>query len=112
MYGSCKVHKKFVNDWLAFRTILFVLQTPTYKFVKFLVAILEQSTTAKYTIKNLFNCSTKFFEQDWSNVMGSLDIDSIFTKISLKETIEICTNNLFKRDIVHGLKKVNLNYYR
>ena len=38
--------------------------------------------------------------------MGSLDIDSLFTNIPLEETIEICTNNLFKnKDIVHGLKK-------
>ena len=38
--------------------------------------------------------------------MGSLDIDSLFTDIHFEETIEICTNNLFKNsDIVHGLKK-------
>ena len=38
--------------------------------------------------------------------MGSLDIDSFFTNIPLEETIEICTNNLFRNnDIVHGLKK-------
>ena len=38
--------------------------------------------------------------------MGSLDTDSLFTNIPLEETIEICTNNLFKNsDIVHGLKK-------
>ena len=34
--------------------------------------------------------------------MGSLDIDSLFTNIPLEETIEICSNNLFKnKDIVH-----------
>ena len=38
--------------------------------------------------------------------MGSLDTDSLFTNIPLEETIEICTNNLFKNsDVVHGLKK-------
>ena len=38
--------------------------------------------------------------------MGGLDIDSLFTKISLEKTIEICTNNLFKNsNIVRGLKK-------
>ena len=38
--------------------------------------------------------------------MGSLDIDSLFTNISLKETIEICNKNLFKNSgIVYGLKK-------
>ena len=41
-----------------------------------------------------------------SNFMESLDIDSLFTNIPLKETVEICTNNLIKSsDIIHGLKK-------
>ena len=35
-------------------------------------------------------------EQDSSNFMGSLDIDSLFTNTALEETIEISTNNLFK----------------
>ena len=39
--------------------------------------------------------------------MRSLDIDSLFTNITLEEIIEICTNNLFEQnDIVHGLKKI------
>ena len=37
--------------------------------------------------------------------MGSLDIDSLFTNTPLEETIKICTNELFKNDIVHSLKK-------
>ena len=45
-------------------------------------------------------------EQDASNIMGSLDIDSLFTDIHLGETIEICTTDLFKsKDIVYGLRK-------
>lgn len=47
-------------------------------------------------------------EQDASNIMGSLDIDSLFTNVPLEETIEICTNNIFKNNTVHGLKKANL----
>ena len=38
--------------------------------------------------------------------MGSLDIDSLFTKMLLEKTIANCTNNLFKNSkIVYGLKK-------
>ena len=45
--------------------------------------------------------------------MNCLDIDLLFTIITLKETIKICTNNLFKiKEVVHGLKKGNLkNFY-
>ena len=38
--------------------------------------------------------------------MGSLDVDSLFTNIPLEETIEICTNELFKEsETVEGLSK-------
>ena len=43
--------------------------------------------------------------------MESLDTDSLFTNISYKETIEICTKSLFKNnDIVHGLRKDEYKY--
>ena len=106
MYGSCKVHKKCVDGCPPFRPILSALQTPTYKLAKYLVPILEPLTTNKYTVKDSFKFATEIVEQDSSNFMGSLDIDSLFTNIPLEETIEIGTNNLFKNsDIAHGLKK-------
>ena len=38
--------------------------------------------------------------------MGSLDVDSLFNNISLEETVEICTNELFKEsETVEGLSK-------
>ena len=68
--------------------------------------ILELLTNNKYTVKDSFNFATEIVEQDSSNFMGSLDIDSLFTNFPFEETIEICTNNFFKAiGIVHGLKK-------
>ena len=38
--------------------------------------------------------------------MGSLDVDSLFTNISLEETIEICTNQFLKEsETVERLSK-------
>ena len=72
--------------------------------------ILEPLTTSKYTVKNLFNFATEIVEQNSRNFIGSLDIDSLFANISLKECIEIGTNSLFKNnEIINGFKKVNLN---
>ena len=106
IYGSCKVLKKCVDGCPPFRPILSALQTPTYKFAKYLLPILESLTTNKYTVKDSFNFATEIVELDSSSFMGSLDIDSLFTNITLEETIEISTNNLFKNsDIVHSLKK-------
>ena len=44
--------------------------------------------------------------------MGSLDVDSLFTNIPLEETIEICTNELFKEtETAEGLNKLSLNNF-
>ena len=46
-------------------------------------------------------------EQDSEIFMGSLDVDSVFTNIPLEETIDICTNTLFKNmEKVEGLSKI------
>ena len=40
--------------------------------------------------------------------MGSLDVDSLFSNIPLEETIEICTNELFKEsETAEGLSKTD-----
>ena len=39
--------------------------------------------------------------------MGSLDVDSLFTNIPLKGTIDICANTLFEnKEKVEGLSKI------
>ena len=58
--------------------------------------ILEPLTTNKYTVKDSFNFSTDIGKKDSSNFMGSLEINSLLTKIPLEETIEICTNCFLK----------------
>ena len=38
--------------------------------------------------------------------MGSLDVDSFFTNIPLKETINVCTNLLYNNvDVMEGINK-------
>ena len=76
MYGSYKVHKKCFDGCLSFRPTLSALQTPKYKPTTFLVAILEQDT---------------------SNFMGSLDIDSLSTNISLKQNLDTYNNEHFRK---------------
>ena len=74
--------------------------------------ILEPLTTNKHTVKDSFKFATEIVEQDLNNFMGSLDIDSLFTNIPLEETIEICTNNLFKTKTLFMVwKKVNLKIF-
>ena len=43
-----------------------------------------------------FHFVEEIVDQQHDLFMGSLDVDSLFTNIPLEETIEICTNELFK----------------
>ena len=42
--------------------------------------------------------------------MGSLDVDSLFTNIPLKETINICTNLLYSNE--HIIKSINKSEFK
>ena len=85
MYDSCTFHKKCVDSCLLFRPILSGLQTPTYKLARFAVPILDLLTTRKYTVKDLFNFPTEIVPQGSSNLLGSLDVDSLFNNIHLED---------------------------
>ena len=80
------------------------LNTPTYKLAKFLVPILKPLKTNEFTVKDSFHFAAEIVDQQHDLFMGSLDVDSLFTNIPLEETIEICTNELFKESqTVEGL---------
>ena len=66
-------------------------------------------TTNKFTVKDSFHFAEEIVDQQHDLFMGSLDVDSLFTNIPLEETIEICTNELFKEsEAVEGLSKTEL----
>ena len=89
-----------------------VLNTPTYKLAKFLVPILKPLTTNEFTVKGSFHFAEEIVDQQHDLFMGSLDVDSLFTNIPLEETIEICTNELFKEtETAEGLNKLSLNNF-
>ena len=50
--------------------------------------------TNEFTVS--FHFVEEIVDQQHDLFMGSLDVDSLFTNIHLEETIEICTNELFK----------------
>ena len=76
--------------------------TSTYKIAKFLVPILSCLTINDFTVKDSFSVAKEIVEQD-SN-MGSLDVDWLFTKIPLEETIDISTELIYdQNDSFQGL---------
>ena len=104
MYGSCKLDEGREENYPPFPPILSTLNTPNYKLAKSIMPILKPLTTTEFTVKDSFHFAEEFVNQQLDFFMGSFDVDSIFTKILLEETIEICTNELFKEsETVKGL---------
>ena len=103
--SSCKVHEASVKHCLPFRSILLFLNTPTNKLAKFLVPILKPLTTNEFTIKDCFCFAKEILDQQPDFFKGSLDVDFLFTNISLEKTIEICTNKLFRESETVELSK-------
>ena len=63
----------------------------------FLGAILKEHTINEYTVRDSFSFCNEIRKQDLSFYTTSFDIQSLFTNISLDETINICVNGVFQR---------------
>ena len=91
---------------LPFRPILSAIGTPTYKLEKYLVHKLASITANELSVKDSFCFAEEIVNQNSNFIMGSLDVDSLFTNIPLEETINICCETLFKEtDIYEGYSK-------
>ena len=106
LYLLCKVHKAIIDVCPPFRPTLSAIGAPSYKLAKFLVPKLSSITFTEFTVKDSFAFAEEIVHQDGKIFMGSLDVDSLFTNILLKETINICTNLLYKNvDVIEGINK-------
>ena len=91
---------------LPFCPILSSIGTPTYKLTKHLVPKLASITANELSVKDSFCFAEEIVNQNSNFIMGSLDVDSLFTNIPLEETINICCDTLFKEtDIYEGYSK-------
>ena len=70
----------------------------SYNIAKHSVPILEPITLNKFTIKNSFEFAKEVIEQDSGLFMASLDVESLFTNITLEETINIYCDTLFANE--------------
>ena len=83
-----------------------MIETPSYKLAKFLLPKLSSITFNKLTTKDSFPFAEEIVHQDGKLFMGSHDVDSLFTNIPPKETINICTNLLYNNfDVIEGINK-------
>ena len=106
LYGQAKVHKPVISNGPSFRPILEAINTLSYKLAKFLVPILSPLAINEYTVKDSFAFAKEVTKIDCNYVMASLGVESLFTYISLEETIENCVNDLyFDKSKIDNLNK-------
>ena len=113
MYGLPKVHKGrgASNNVPPFRPVLSAIGTCTYSIAKLFAAILKEFTLNEHTVREQFFFCDVIQEQDNNLQVASFDdIESLFTNISMDETINFCVNNVLgNKKRVQGLLKKDFN---
>ena len=106
LYGLPKIHKPLADGFPKYRPIISQIGSPTYQIAKYLLEFVKPYTSNEYTVKDTFEFVSMLDDKDHRLVMGSLDVESLFTNIPLDETIDIITNKVFgKKRKVNGLSK-------
>ena len=85
-----------------FRPILSAINIPRYNLAKFLIPILEPLTHNEFTVKDSFSFAEEITKYDSSLFMASLNVESLFTNIPLKETINNCVSDLHNKNLCNG----------
>ena len=104
LYGLPKIHKLLVP----LRPIFAACGTPTYKLAKCLVPLLSSLTINQFTVKNSYEFANDLqsVKINRNGVLASFYIESLFTNIPVKETVDICISSLFtSTDTVAGITK-------
>ena len=97
LYGLPKIHKALVP----LRPIFSACGTAPYNLAKFLVPVLAPLTKNEFTVTNSYEFVNDISKLNSDGVinesmyMASFDVESLFTNIPLKETIDICIRSLF-----------------
>ena len=94
LYGLPKVQKADVPLW----PIIAAYNTPSFNIAIYLVALLQDLTLNKFTMRNSYSFQediTKFQLPDNCFFFSTFDIASLFTNIPVNETIDIICNSLF-----------------
>ena len=105
LYGLPKTHKSGVP----LRPILSALTCHNYKLAKFLVPLLSPLAVSEFTVTDVFSFANELQQRvdHDKQLMISLDIESLFTNVPVRETIDIILSKLYPNDscIYHGFNR-------
>ena len=104
LYGLPKIHKTDTP----LRPILAYYNTAAYKISKFIVPLLEPYTHNSFSFSNSYALvgKLKAIRLNTTSFLCSFDVQSLFTNVSLDETIDIICNTVFQNtDRFHNFPK-------
>ena len=109
-HGLPKIRKEY-NDTPKFRPIVDTTGTPHYSAGKFLMNLLNPLAMNEFTLKYLFNAFNKIenipshlFDDGYHYV--SFDVESLFTNVPIKRTIDIILKRIYTDKVIStNLKK-------
>lgn len=94
LYGNPKIHKCLKNPPI--RPIISQICTPTYEIAKTLNSILRKYIPAKFMIESTDEFLNILRATDNKNgLLASLDVESLFTNVPVRETINIILQNAY-----------------
>ena len=94
IYGNVKTHKPGNK----LRPIISQVTTPTYKTAKELDEIIKPYIPAKYMLKSRDEFINILKTTKPKNAPSSLDVESLFTNVPVRETIKIILENVYNHE--------------
>ena len=96
LYGLIKVHKE---DNPA-RPVTSMVGSPEYKLAKFMDTIIKPYISDKHMLRSSYEFLEKLQEINLNSnqVMVSFDVKSLFTNVSLQETIDLISNKIYDKN--------------
>ena len=96
LYGNVKIHK----EGNPLRPIISQIPTPTYNLAKSLNKIISPFIPNQYTIKSTNDFLDILHSNNCNGVIGSLDVESLFTNVPIDETIGIILKHVFNHPTI------------
>ena len=93
IYGNPKIHKSLNNPPL--RPIISQIGTVTYELSKQLNDIIVKYIPKKYTVESSYEFINMLKDKRPNGILASLDVESLFTNVPVRETIQIILENVF-----------------
>ena len=96
IYGNLKTHKSLTDPPM--RPIISQIPSPTYTIAKKIDKIISPYMPAKYMLKSTAEFLDLLRQQKPQGIMSSLDVESLYTNVPVRDTIDIILKNVYNHE--------------